>query len=65
MDHDVVKEAQCSAGDGVIRTADCSVAVIQNTVLSGRAFNELFEFGSFMAEVAFVKVTKHNHQSLG
>ena len=47
MDHDVVRESQCSAGDGVIGSAYCGVAVIQNVLLSGRAFNKLFVFGGF------------------
>ena len=60
MDHDVVRESQCSAGDGVVGTAYCGVAVIQNVLLSGRAFNKLFVFGEFAGEISLVKVAEDN-----
>ena len=61
MDHDVVRESQCSAGDGVIGSAYCGVAVIQNVLLSGRAFNKLFVFGEFAGEISLVKVAEDNN----
>ena len=61
VDHGVVRVAQCGAGDGVIGSLDGGVTVIQNIPLSGGAFNKLFVFWEFVAEVAFVKVTKNNN----
>ncbi len=52
---------QCSMGDGMIDTGDCCVTMIQNVLLSGRAFNKLSVFGKFMTEISFVKVTKDNN----
>ena len=61
MDHDVVRVSQCSPGDGMIGTANCGVAVIQNVLLSGRAFNKLFVFGEFAGEISLVKVAEDNN----
>ena len=61
MNHGVVRVAQCSARDGVIGSLDGCVTVIQYVPLSGGAFNKLFIFWEFVAEVAFVKVTKNNN----
>ncbi len=47
-------------GDGVIGTADCSVTMIQNILLSGQAFNKLSVFGKFMPDMTFIKVTEDN-----
>ena len=60
MNHDV-RVAQCSTGDGVKSIPDCGVTVIQNILLSGRAFNKLSIFRKFVSEVSFVKVTKDNN----
>src|SRR4029434_2221285 len=61
VDHDVVRESQCSPGDGMVGTAYCGVTVIQNVLLSGRAFNKLFVFGEFAGEISFVKVAEDNN----
>ena len=61
MDHDVVRVSQCSPGDGVIGTAYCGVTVIQNVLLSGRAFHILSVFGEFAGEISFVKVAEGNN----
>ena len=61
MDHDVVWESQCGPGDGVISTAYCGVTVIQNVLLSGRAFNKLFVLGEFAGEISFVEVAEDNN----
>ena len=61
MDHEVVRVSQCSAGDGMISTADCGVTLIENIPLSGRTFNEQFVFGKFVVEIAFVKLTKDDN----
>ena len=55
MDHDVVRESQCSPGDGVVGTAYCGVTVIQNVLLSGRAFNKLSVFGEFAVRFPLLK----------
>ncbi|CAG6018057.1 unnamed protein product [Menidia menidia] len=61
MDHDMVRVAQCSAGDGVISVADSGVTVIQNIFLSGRTFYKLSVFWEFVGEVTFVKVAEDNN----
>lgn len=45
----------------MIGTAYCGVTVIQNVVLSGRAFNKLSVFEEFIGEISFVKFTKDNN----
>ena len=52
-------------GDGLISTSYCGVAVIQNVLLPGRAFNKLSVFGEFMREVSLVKVAEDNNKSPG
>lgn len=48
-------------GGSVIGITYCGVTVIQNIILSGRAFNKLSVFGEFMGENTFVKVAEDNN----
>ncbi len=61
VNHDVARVFQCSVGDSVTGFAYCSITMIQNILLSGWAFNKLFAFGEFVAEISFVKVTEDNN----
>lgn len=57
MEHDV----QRGGRHGVISTVDCRATVMQNILLSGRAFHKLSVFRELMAVIFFVKIAEDNN----
>ncbi|KAK0132158.1 hypothetical protein N1851_033044 [Merluccius polli] len=60
VDHDMVRVAQCSTGDGVISIPDCGVTVIQNVLPPGQAFNNLSVFREIIKPANMNKGKKRN-----